>query len=346
MLEGRKPTSWVSTAVMPLVAMGLVMGGMTAAVSDRAAARSGAPSPRSGMEMATDATGNVLLFGGNRPSESMILGDTWTWDGSTWTEREPADSPSPRCCYALGYDPARGQTLLVGGCDRYQCLNDTWMWDGITWSEQHPAHPPSIVSYSPSLAYDAARGELVLTSDSLDSSRLDTWLWDGADWVLQAPTSKPPFSLDGGLSYDAGRHLVTHFGGEFDAFETSFYRDDTWVWNGANWKWVRLPVHPQARSRAGMAFDEVTGQTLLFAGCCRSQGGYFGDTWSWDGSDWQRLNPAHRPVHRERTAVVWDTVRHQIVLFGGDDAPQGYYREFGDTWTWDGSDWHCLAGCE
>jgi hypothetical protein len=43
--------------------------------------------------------------------------------------------------------------------------------------------------------------------------------------------------------------------------------------------------------------------------------------------------------------MVWDTVRQQILLFGGNDAPQGYYREFGDLWTWDGSDWYCRAGC-
>jgi hypothetical protein len=334
---------WFSRSLMALVALGLVMGATTPAVSDQAAVPAGAPSPRSGMEMAMDANGNVVLFGGQRPSDLHIFGDTWTWDGNTWTERHPADSPSPRCCYALAYDAGRGQTFLVGGCDLSQCFSDTWTWDGSTWTEQHPAHPPAIVTYSPTLAYDAARGEVVLSSDSTTDENLTTWVWDGVDWIVQAPLSRPPFSLDGALAYQADRQRVVHFGGEYDIFETMFYRDDTWVWNGGDWKHVFLAVHPKARGRAGFAFDEVTGQTLLFGGCCRP--GFFGDTWVWGGAQWRRLNPTHHPLPRERPAMVWDTVRQQIILFGGNDAPQGYYREFGDLWTWDGSDWQCLAQC-
>jgi hypothetical protein len=321
-----------------------VLGGTTPAVSGQPEALGDGTRPRSGMEMAMDAKGNLVLFGGINLSEYRHLGDTWTWDGSAWTEQHPADAPSPRCCYAMAYDAVRGQTVLVGGCDPYDCFMDTWTWDGADWTEQHPAHPPSIFVYSPGLAYDAARGELVLTSTSYPYRQLVTWVWDGSDWILQTPKAAPPDTMDGGLSYDAGRQLVTHFGGEFDAFESYHYRDDTWVWNGRNWKRLYLRVHPQARGRSGMAFDELAGRILMFGGCCRSLGGFFGDTWSWDGFAWQRLDPANTPLARERPAMVWDTVRQQIVLFGGNDAPY-YYRDFGDTWTWDGSDWTCVDGC-
>src|SRR5438445_202414 len=45
------------------------------------------PSPRSGMGMAYDAADHqVVLFGGlNYPADSD-LGDTWTWDGTQWTQ--------------------------------------------------------------------------------------------------------------------------------------------------------------------------------------------------------------------------------------------------------------------
>jgi hypothetical protein len=42
--------------------------------------------------MAYDAaTGTAMLFGGN--SQTVYFGDTWTWNGRTWTRRHPAASP-------------------------------------------------------------------------------------------------------------------------------------------------------------------------------------------------------------------------------------------------------------
>jgi hypothetical protein len=45
------------------------------------------PDPRDGMGLASDAARQqVVLFGGYRPG---LSGDTWTWDGSTWTLADP-----------------------------------------------------------------------------------------------------------------------------------------------------------------------------------------------------------------------------------------------------------------
>src|ERR1700690_1136285 len=40
------------------------------------------------------ATGTVVLFGGL--GGKRYLGDTWTWDGTTWTQQHPAAHPVPR----------------------------------------------------------------------------------------------------------------------------------------------------------------------------------------------------------------------------------------------------------
>jgi hypothetical protein len=65
------------------------------------------PSPRSGFALAYDgSTGQVVLFGGDllgsTAAAGEVLGDTWTWDGSTWTEQAsgaatpaPSSTPSP-----------------------------------------------------------------------------------------------------------------------------------------------------------------------------------------------------------------------------------------------------------
>jgi hypothetical protein len=59
----------------------------------------GAPAPRSEPALAYDgATGQVVLFGGELLGSTSVagevVGDTWTWDGTTWTERE-GSAPTP-----------------------------------------------------------------------------------------------------------------------------------------------------------------------------------------------------------------------------------------------------------
>ena len=54
-----------------------------------------APSARSEHAMAFDpARGVIVLFGG-KAADGMLLGDTWEWNGSAWTEDKPSSSPSP-----------------------------------------------------------------------------------------------------------------------------------------------------------------------------------------------------------------------------------------------------------
>ena len=63
--------------------------------------------------MAFDAaTGSVVLFGGQ--SRTRSLDDTWTWDGSGWTQAHPATSPPPLDNAQMTYDPVSRDVLLVG----------------------------------------------------------------------------------------------------------------------------------------------------------------------------------------------------------------------------------------
>ncbi len=74
--------------------------------------------------MAYDAaTGTVVLFGGN--DLFGALADTWTWDGTTWTQRHPATSPSARTSASMAYDAATGTVVLFGGGHG---ILGTWTW--------------------------------------------------------------------------------------------------------------------------------------------------------------------------------------------------------------------------
>jgi hypothetical protein len=91
-----------------------------------------APFPRSWHSMAFDSRqGKTILFGGDHVSPGHLgpINDTWTWDGSAWTQVAPASAPSPRAGQAMVYDSGRGKTVLFGGTDEGfpgVFYNDTW----------------------------------------------------------------------------------------------------------------------------------------------------------------------------------------------------------------------------
>jgi hypothetical protein len=292
--------------------------------------------------MTPDPSGNVLLFGGAREENGeQILGDTWIWDGASWTEQHPAHSPAPRADFGMAYDAARHQVVLFGGDDGYTVFNDTWVWDGVTWTQLHPAHTPPSTNLGEAMAYDAARRDVVLTMTG--SSGDVTWIWDGADWRDASPPSFPPNRWLPQLAYDFARQLVVQFGGAYDCFEDLCPYRDTWLWNGLTWKKLTGVQSPPARYNHAMAYDAGSHAVVVFGGFGRT--GFRDDTWTWTGPDWVRANPVHSPLAREAAMMTWDRHRRVLLLFGGRDAPGGFYRDFHDTWAWDGTDWTCVSGC-
>jgi hypothetical protein len=294
--------------------------------------------------MSVDPMGNVVLFGGYVARTSQVLGDTWTWDGTSWTRQHPAHSPSARANYAMAYDAARNQVVLFGGEDGYTTFDDTWVWDGVTWTLQHPAHTPLSTNIGEAMAYDGARREIVLTS--IGSPDDVTWIWDGTDWQDASPASPPPGRWLPQLAFDAARKQVVQFGGAYDCFESLCAYDDTWLWNGVDWTELDGIQHPPARYLNVVGYDPRRRAVVVFGGNGGAGGsGFLGDTWTSTGPDWVEADPVHSPLPREAAMMAWDRHLHVLLLFGGRDAPGGSYRDFQDTWAWNGTDWTCMSGC-
>ena len=73
-----------------------------------------APSPRWGHAMSYDhITGKTLLFGG--VSQSWARGDTWEYDGATWTQLAPTTSPPGRHLSEMVHLKGTPNSLLFGG---------------------------------------------------------------------------------------------------------------------------------------------------------------------------------------------------------------------------------------
>ena len=89
-----------------------------------------------------------------------------------------------------------------------------------------------------------------------------------------------------------------------------------------------------------MASDSAGAKVVLFGGF---EGGTpVNDTWAWDGISWTNVTPADpnsSPSPRGYQSMIYDTVRGQILLFGGNaNGPL-----LNDTWAWNGSAWVPVA---
>ncbi|HEY5240469.1 MAG TPA: kelch repeat-containing protein [Polyangiaceae bacterium] len=104
------------------------------------------PSPRRGA-VAASLDGKLVMFGGDTLPPSygdwLSVDETWVWDGTDWTQEQPAQSPDPRSF--AGMAAAGGEILLFGGGKfggDYAAPAGTWTWDGAAWTE-HPGGGPS-----------------------------------------------------------------------------------------------------------------------------------------------------------------------------------------------------------
>jgi hypothetical protein len=277
--------------------------------------------------MAYDAIrSEVVLFGGE--ANSGTLGDTWIWNGSTWTQRFPATTPSQAWRHAMAFDIARGQTVMFG-------FDGTWVWDGTDWAQKNPATSPAPRQQS-AMVYDAGHAQIVLfggQSVLLGNPILnDTWVWDGANWTQKFPITSPPARNWHAMAYDAARQQVVLFGGGTSSNYSDQTLGDTWVWDGTNWTQKFPSLSPPDRWQHAMAYDATAGRVVLFAGF-RNNVGYLADTWIWDGNNWIQESPTTIPQARSVHAMAYDAGRNQVVLFGGLTPFSGYV---GHTWLFVG----------
>ena len=119
------------------------------------------PAPLAGAAMATGPTGDLLLFGGDAggpfgaPSNS-----TWSYDGSTWTQLTPANSPPNTVLAEMVYDSNRGVFVTYGGGNTSpfggSSVDKTWEFDGSNWTQVFPVNTPGGLGLY-GMCFDSAR---------------------------------------------------------------------------------------------------------------------------------------------------------------------------------------------
>jgi hypothetical protein len=284
------------------------------------------------------------------------------WEGDvsagTWTRRTPIGQvPPPRVASQLVYDEVRGKVLLIGGFSDSNpriAYDDVWEWDGAasSWMQLPVVVPRPSARYDHSVAYDSARGKVVLFGGSsfftgggtggtggmgggtggtgtggmgTGGSWLnvqDVWELDSATGNWNARTMSDPAgpSVPAMLAYDASQQRVVCL----DAYS------ETWLWDGDAGAWTQKnPAHkPSQRRDANLAYDKARAKVVLFGG---TDGQLPQETWEWDGKDWRSLTTqGAKPPGRQGGGLAYDTQRGHLVLAGGL-GPDAW-----DTWEFHG----------
>lgn len=271
-----------------------------------------------------------------------IVAGTRDWDGNTWTQLSPDDSPPALEWASMAYDPDTQDLVLFGGITGSGTLsNETWTWDGQNWTEQTPMLSPSGRAEA-SMAFDANTNQLVLFGGddgaTPNETVNDTWTWDGTTWTQSTGqiTDLPSPRASASMAYDTASGQLVLFGGTDNAADTF---DDTWTWNGVGWTEQNTSDAPQWPFATSMAYDPAISQLVLFGGDGGPGGAFTDQTWTWNGSFWNQVSSTTSPPDEDNASLAYDGSSGQFVLLTGLDSldVSPYEQALAETWTYDGS---------
>lgn len=111
----------------------------------------------------------TVMFGGSARlfNTTILVDETWEWDGTTWTQRTPGFMPTPRWQQTMVWDAGRGRAVLFGGNDGTVNLADTWTYSSYC-DVTGPGHPggglacacttPPVIGGTLCIRYDSPLG--------------------------------------------------------------------------------------------------------------------------------------------------------------------------------------------
>ncbi len=244
-----------------------------------------------------------------------------TINGYVWEPVSNTD-PSPRYDHSMVYDSTNQTVLLFGGRAPGSLFGDFYELDNN--APNHPwgsaslagAAPPA--SYGHAIAFDRNRDRLVLFGGWTPTGRSnETYEYDVVNqiWHNPQPAIRPAARYYHGMAYDSVRGRTVLYGGSTNTGVSG----ETWEWNGSQWTLRTNFTCPTTllceRFNFAMAYSPLFGATHIFGGTNGST--CFNDTASWNGTSWG-ISTAAGPTERSSHEMVWDSVRNEFVLYGGN----------------------------
>ena len=279
----------------------------------------GAPPPRSSPVMEyLPSIGRVVLFGGL--SSPNFLDDTWTWDGTIWTQVLGA-APPGRYAAGMARRPfPHDQLVLFGGQGVGGYLDDTWTFSGSAWLQLMPFTQPPSARSQHAMAYHDQFQSIVLYGGVSNAGYMgDTWILLGGSWLDVGPICSPGPLGAASLSYDPTRNIMLLNGG-LDGLNFKF---DTWAFEPRNnlaastWRKIvgnGMPGWAAQRAGAPGVFDTARGRHVVFSGF----GGFF------INDVIEFVVPDHTVTRSPTQAVVAPTDNATFAVSTGAPGPLSY----------------------
>ena len=242
------------------------------------------PSPRWYYGMAYDPEiHEVVLFGGR--DVSTDFNDTWTWNGTAWSQVVTSIAPPPMTTSRMVWDAADGYVVLTGG---YSIMPNApseydfvWTFNGRGWTNitstvtGYPAgpHGPIMSVYDPAISkvvlFGANIGPVATSNNSSASycaSAAYTWTYVGGTFVnVSSATGSPPVGWGSRMmGYSPGLQAIVLFGG-WDGPGCPF-ANQTWEFQGSMWSQLNLTPNPGELWDGAFASDYATDTMLLYSG--------------------------------------------------------------------------------
>lgn len=135
-----------------------------------------------------DARSAVVLFGGYEPVDKVPLADTWTYDGTNWTQLATTIAPPPRSGHAMSYDRKHDRIVVFGG----SADTATWELSGTTWTQVTGTGANPTVRSTMPMVFDPKRASSVLFGGSSVLGVVNDETWELVDGAWRQSTSVAP----------------------------------------------------------------------------------------------------------------------------------------------------------
>jgi hypothetical protein len=135
------------------------------------------------------------------------------------------------------------------------------------------------------------------------------------------------------MAYDAGKRTTILYGG---LWLGGLYAD-IWEWDGKTWSALSAPYANPTLDHHVAAYDAKRQQYLIFGGKNYRFTAMGRTSILQNGQIKEIANDG--PASRYNTAMVFDSKREQMVLFGGRIRDGEDFNAYGDMWIWNGANW-------
>ncbi|HHI78402.1 MAG TPA: hypothetical protein ENK02_00305 [Planctomycetes bacterium] len=160
-------------------------------------------------------------------------------------------------------------------------------------------------------------------------------------FLLRETKNHPPPLVNPGMAWDPNLKGVLLFGGSIN--ETLKLSNQTWFYDGLDWKQLKPKHVPPKRYAMTLATDLIRKRVVMWGGAEHFM--TFGappptlrDTWEWDGRDWIQKFPKISPTPRFGFDMVFLPGKNQVFLYSGYRNSFGAYSD-PIPWFWDGKNW-------